>query len=372
MFDVIGICNLHDGPHLGPLTKQQPLCTVPFLGRYEIIDFVLSNFSNSRINRTFILVENDMYAVKDHIKDGQVWINNTKTGFQRTFINEKAINNKKFNTDVQNLKENWYFFEKECSEYVVVAPPFFLAAIDYRDMIEEHIASKSDISVAYIRVDNKNDDFINCDTLVINKSNKEVLQIGINNGKREENISLETFVFSRDVFDKIIQNSDNVSRMFTLRQNIKYYLENKKFKVHAFKFEGHVVPILSYEGYVKQSFNLLSYQNRQKLFLDNWPIYTVTHNTPPTFYSENASVKNSFIANGCIIKGKVENSILSRNVVIEDGAEVKNCIMFSAGKVAKNIKMNYVLASKRVNISEEDNVFGEEEDVLFIPLGAKI
>jgi glucose-1-phosphate adenylyltransferase len=130
--------------------------------------------------------------------------------------------------------------------------------------------------------------------------------------------------------------------------------------------------ILSMQDYVDNSFKLLKYTERKKLFDDKWPIYTTTHNTPPSLYSKDAKVKNSFIANGSIIKGEVENSIISRNVVVEEGAVVKNCILFTKTYVGKNTKLEYVVADKNVSIVEMKKLKGDKNDVIFIKQGTKI
>ena len=106
MAKVIGICNLHNEPPLGEVTENHPLGTVSFLGRYGLMDFTLSNFSNSGINIMPILVEKEVGLIRSHIRDGNIWINNTKVGFLRLLLNEKALSNPKLNTDVNNMAAN--------------------------------------------------------------------------------------------------------------------------------------------------------------------------------------------------------------------------------------------------------------------------
>ena len=103
-----------------------------------------------------------------------------------------------------------------------------------------------------------------------------------------------------------------------------------------------------------------------------WPIYTTTHNTPPALYGEKAEVKNSFISNGSTIKGTVINSILSRDVIVEEGAVVKDCILFSGTKVGKGSHLQYVVADKKVQIKEVRDVAGEEDHYMYISFGANI
>ena len=118
--------------------------------------------------------------------------------------------------------------------------------------------------------------------------------------------------------------------------------------------------------------DLAEYTERQKLFNEDWPFYTTTHNTPPALYGKDADVTNSFIANGAVIKGKVTNSIISREVSIEKGAEVKNSIVFTRAVVGKDVKLNHVLCDKSVTILNSKKLNGEEDDILVIAQGAKL
>ena len=102
MAKVIGFCNLHDAPRLSKLTEKRSIGTVSFLGRYGLMDFALSNFSNSGIDRINILVDRHLHSVVSHVRDGSIWVNNTKTGGQRLFYNENNPSHK-FNTDINNL-----------------------------------------------------------------------------------------------------------------------------------------------------------------------------------------------------------------------------------------------------------------------------
>lgn len=370
MTSVLGIINLHDGPHLGPLTEHRPLCAVSFLGRYGLIDFSLSNFTNSHISKVFILIEENIHAVREHIQDGSIWIHNTKTGFQRGLLNEKFIMNKKFNTDVANLSNHYSIISEVESDYVVITPPFFLSSFDYKKMIDAHIASKKDMSIAYIHVAKNQMDFVNCDEIKV--EDNLVKSFSSYTGNSQADISLETYVINRKTFNEFVENYKNISLLFSLRQLIRYYLENNLITINAYHFKGFVVPILSFDGYVKQSMNLLAYNKRQKLFLPGWPIYTTTHNTPPAFYSDEAKVTNSFIANGSIIKGTVKNSIISRDVTIESGSIISDCIVFSRSIIKDGTHLSNVLVDKNVLISTKKTVNGEKNQYLYIPVGAKI
>lgn len=373
MRKVIGICNLHDGPHLGQLTANRPLGVVSFLGRYGLIDFTLSNFSNSGIAHVYTLVENGILSVRNHILDGSVWVSNTKTGFLRLVYNEKVLSNPKFNTDIANVFSSLTPLDRTIDyDYVIVAPPFFLTKMDFNKIIKAHIESKKEISIVYTHRTDLDKEFINCDLLKIDKDSK-ITKTFLNSGKEVEgDVSLETYIFSKNSFIKFVNSAPRISLLFTFRKMITYYINNHVMDINAIKHLDYVFPILSMKDYVRHSFNLLNYHIRSLLFDPSWPIYTTTHNTPPVLYTCDAQVKNSFIANGSIIKGKVENSIISRDVIIERGAVVKNSIIFTNTTIGSGVKISYVLSDKNVNIKEVKNLVGDEEDVLYIEQGANI
>ena len=371
MKKIIGICNLHDDPHLGLLTESRPCGAVTFLGRYGLIDFTLSNFSNSGIEKVYVLVKSGILQMRNHIGNGSIWTNNTKTGFIKLLINEKGLFSPKFNTDIANIKLNLPIDEIDF-EYAVIAPSFMLASIDYGPIVKEHIESKADITIVYSHLESTDEEFINCDRLRVNKDNR-VTKIDTNFGKtREADISLESFVITKKALIKILAENPKVSEMYNLRQMINYYVNEYVLNIRAYKFEGYVVPMLDFDHYVRNSFEQLNYDSRRRLFLEDWPIYTTTHNTPPTLYSKTADVQNSFIANGSVIKGKVENSIISREVLVEKGAVIKNSIIFTKSEIGRDVKLEYVVTDKKVKINTTKELSGTEDKPLYIHQGAKI
>ena len=218
---------------------------------------------------------------------------------------------------------------------------------------------------------NAKEEFLNCD--VIKTENKLVKNFSINMGTaKEAMISLEIFIFNYRTFCQLVNKTREISTLFNIRDLVNYCATNGLYEVNAFSFDGYVAPILDFDCFVKYSMELLSYEVRKQLFKEDWPIYTTTHNTPPALYGEKANVSNSFISNGSTIKGTVINSILSRDVIVEEGAVVKDCILFSGTKVGKGSHLQYVVADKKVQIKEIRDVAGEEDHYMYISFGANI
>lgn len=371
MKKAIGIINLHGNPSLGKLTERRPLAAVTFLGRYAIIDFALSNFSNSDIHKTEILVEKNLDSIRTHIQSGNLWVSNTKTGFLRATINEKGLVNPQKNTDIANILEN-IPTEVMNEDYVVVASPEFLMSIDYRDVLRSHSDSNAGITVVYTKT-KEGKDYPGCNRLVIDTDNTVRKFLKETKDEDEVNVCLESYVFSKEVFAGLLRFSREISNTSdTLKKMVELYANNRMTKVNAYRFKGSVFPILNLNQYVEQSFSLLNHSVRKTLFLPDWPVYTTSHNTPPACYGPFADVSNSFIANGAIIKGKVKNSIICRDVYIGADAEVSDCILFTKTEVGDGVKLKYVLTDKNVQIKEVKNLTGDEEDYLLISKGAVI
>ena len=372
MKNVIGICNLHDCPHLGPLTQNRPLGTVTFLGRYALMDGALSNFTNSQIDKIYLLAKNNVNAVLNHVTDGHIWINNTKTGYLRILHNENAIQNYRFNTDVGNIISNLQVFDDRDIDYIIVTNPFLLAAMDFRKLVEAHRASGVDVTMVYSHINYADKEYLNCDKLTMDRDGK-VIDVNENTGKEEDaNISLETYIFTREAFHKILDSSKDISQLFSLRRLLNYMIKNQSLSINGQLYGKTVVPILSLDHYIKCSFKLLNASQRENIFTMDWPVYTTTHNTPPATYGPKSRVKNSFIANGCIIKGTVENCVISRDVVVEEGAVVKNSILFTATEVGKKVKLNYVLTDKQAKCVEEKDLSGKEDGFFFVHYGERV
>lgn len=371
MNKVIGICNLHNEPHLGELTKNRPLAAVTFLGRYGIIDFTLSNFSNSYIDKVYVLVKKGIVAIRRHIGSGAIWSRNTKLGHIDLVLNEKGLSNKPFNTDINNIKEG-LDLDLVDFEYAVIAPSYMLSSMDYRPIIDAHIASGAQITAVYQHVENADKEFLRCDKYKFD-ANGNITSSKKNIGRTPiADISLDTFIINKRLLKKIINDSGKVSQLYSIQDMINFYIEEEVVKVNSYKYEGFVVPILSLEGYVNNSLSLLNYHTRNRLFIEDWPIYTTTHNTPPALYGKDADVQNSFIANGAVIKGKVTNSIISREVLVEKGAEVNNCIIFTKTVIGRDVKINRVVSDKGVVITNTKKLSGTEDEFIVLSQGAKL
>lgn len=369
---VLAYLNLHHSPGLGPLTRNRSSAVVSFLGRYAIMDFMMSNFSNSGIDKIATLVDSHPHSVLKHLGSRNIFNINTKNGLEIVSYNEAGSKaGVRYNTDVANIMFNDWILEQANADYVVVAPAHFVMPLDFRPILKQHIENKAPITAVYHTVHNAKIEFIGRGVIEVD-GNGHVANFTRNKGEKDHrNIALEIFIINVDTFRYLIKEAKNISSFYTLSDIIAFEA-NRGLRVDTFEYVGYVRSIDSYQHYSDYSFELLNYKVRRQLFLPNWPVYTVTHDTPPAKYGENAVINNAFIANGSFISGTVKNSILSRNVKVEEGAVVENSIIFTDAIISKDKKINHAIIDKGAQIVVASELNGTPSEVLFVRKGDRV
>jgi len=358
MAKVVGIVNLHSDVTYKGLTEKRPVASVSFLGRYGIIDFVLSNMSNSNLDTVGVLIKEKPRSLFKHLGNGNSWNFNSKSGGVSLLYNEKYANNPMYNHDINNLVENMEFIQKSKADYVVIAPAHIITTMNYADVVEAHVKSGAEITMVYQKIANANEAFVGSDYLKL--KGKQVVEIKKNKGNRKErNISLETYVINTKVLLKLVDYAKKISSFFDLKDTLAYLCDEREIK--AYEYRGFARCIDSYDAYYKVSMEFLDMDVNTQVFKSGWPIFTNTNDTPPTKYLKNAKVKKSFVANGAIVDGEVEGCILSRNVVIGKNAVVKNCIILNGSKVSPNAHLENVIIDKDARIEKKKELIGEGE-----------
>ena len=338
------------------LTKLRPLASVPVGGTYRIIDFALSNLVNAGIRNVGVFAGNeDLNSLTDHIGRGTEWdLDRKKDGI---FI-FKQMADSAYTTDIKRVKKNMEYFFRSKQDNVIVLSSHMVCNIDLNDVIKSHEASGKDITLVYKNVQQANEKFNSCDSVKIGENN-EIIGIGQNLFfRKDENISLEAFVLSKELLIKMICDGIQEGVYYTVRDLVTRNIG--KVSINGYEFKGYLACINSTKEYFNFNMDLLRKEVRQDLFNKERSIYTKSKNTPPSLFKESAVVTNSLVANGCIVSGKVTNSILARGAVVEEGAVVEDCILLQdcvvkSGAVLKSIivdKNNVVKSNERLSASK--------------------
>jgi glucose-1-phosphate adenylyltransferase len=370
MKDVIALLDCHNSPELGELTSSRPLASTSFLGRYAFSDFALSNFCNSEIETVGILIKDHQRSLLKHMGNMMSWVNNTKIGRETVFYNEKGMLNPAYNSDINNIKENdWVLYDSNASVIVFESPEVVLD-IDLRPIIEEHVARHEDMTLVYKKIDDANVEFVGQPVFDIG-ADGYVADIRVNDGKsKTANVSLALWIVNRMVLADIIARHVRVDASFGMKEMISYLLKNGLLKLHAHEFKGYARCFDSLEHYAEYSFELLDRKVAATLFKPEWPVYTLTHDTPPALYGEHSAVANSFISNGCIIDGEVKDSIICRNVKIGKGSKVHHSIILSNVAIGDLVTLGDVVIDKYAVVTSRHTIAGDPANIIYLKQGA--
>lgn len=358
----IGIVNLDENENkMNELVKSRTLAAVPFAGRYRIIDFILSNMTNSGIDTIGIFTKNKSRSLLEHLSNGRPWDLHRKQGGLKVF-NFGDID--PFYEDVNNFSENLEFLKRSCYEYVLMAPSYMICNIDFQDAIDAHIESENDITVIYKNVDNSDDKFNNCQMLKRDENGRVIAIRRSSSDKTSVDVNMEMYIMKRELFIQIVDDSAKSGLYKKVKECIQGNIE--ELNVGGYEFNGYLACINSVNNYYDASMDLLKGDVYTELFTSENKIYTRVKDEPPTQYSGNAKVENSMIANGCHIEGTVRNSLIFRKVTVSQGVELNNCVIMQNTIIEKNAKLINVIVDKGRMILENEDCSGSDSLPLVI------
>ncbi len=349
MYDAFGIVNSSSkNIWVEGMQDYRPIGAFSFLGRYRVIDFPISNMSNSGIDRIQVYVNNKPRSLVEHVGTGRQYNINSKSGRLHLLFSEDRARNDIYNTDIAAYVENMEYINRMHNPYVVIAPNYMVYTIDYSNLIHTHIDSGADITLLYHSVDNAKDAYLSCNTLNLNRQ-KGVQAIEPNLGNaNKRNIFMDTYVMKTDLFVELVYKAKGLSSMYTLADIVNE--ECGELDVRGVAHRGFFASITDFKSYYDANMSLIDYKAAQNLFNEDWPIYTRTNDSCPSHYFDTAAVKGSVISNGCMIEGSIENSIIGRGCVIKKGAVIKNSVILGGCVIGENVHIENHVVDKQAKI----------------------
>ncbi len=330
-----------------------------FLGRYRVIDFPISNMSNSGIDRIQVYIRRKPCSLVEHIGRGRHYNINSKSGYLQMVFADSQENKDYYNTDIKAYAENLDRMVKASNTHVVIAPGYMVYTQDFDELLKVHEESGADVTLLYHKVDNAKEAFLSCDCLNLNKQ-KGVESIQRNNGTtKTRNIFMDTYVMKKEIFLDLVAAAQKASSMYTMKHIINDMCGELDIRGVAHK--GYFAPINDLKGYYDANLSLVDQKNVKTLFSDEWPIYTRTSDSCPTQYYETADVKSSFISNGCQIEGRVENSVIGRGCVIKPGAVVKNCVVLADTVIGNDVHIENHVVDRLAKVTRMKEIIADPE-----------
>lgn len=366
MNNILGIINLNEKEDkIHELTYNRPIASIPFAGRYRIIDFALSNMVNSKIDKVFMFTRNKYRSLVDHIEHGRPWDLDRKN--EGLFMFNPLINYysnvRRGDMDIIRDYLDYIFYTKE--EYIIICPSNMICTINFRDVLKKHIEKKADITVVYKNIKESDKMFEDCDSIAIDEDGMAIDLI--RKKKQHNNVFMETFLMKRKLFIDIL-NEKILGADHDLFKDTVFELKNNK-NIYAYEYTGYLVCINSIKEYFGRSLDLLSEDTMNNLFHQTWPIFTKVKDEPPTIYQKNAVVENCLLAGGCCIEGEVYDSVIFRRVNIHDTASVKSCILMQNTTVEQGAVLEYAILDKDSRVSKNMVLKGTRDKQIVIEKG---
>lgn len=371
MAKAFGIIN-SSGNHIyvEGMQDYRPIGAFSFLGRYRVIDFPISNMSNSNIEQVQVFLNQNPRSLVEHLGSGRHYNINSKRGKVQMLFSNNSSATSIYNTDIAAFFENLESIQKVHAEYVVVAPSWIVYVENYDKLLDTHIASGADITMLYHKVENADVEYMNCDALTLNRQNG-VEAISKNRGiEPKKNISLATYVMKKDLFFDLIKKAHNLSSMYTLAQIVD--LSSSELDVRGVEHTGYFAAMTDFKSVYKANMDLIDIKAASQLFDEKWPIYTRTNDSCPTQYFDGSSVKSSVVSNGCLIEGTIENSIIGRGCKIGKECVIKNCVISSDVTVAEGTTLENLIVDKHASVLHAKEIICDAENPGYVKRGDTI
>ena len=358
---------------LSRLTSDRTVAAIPFACRYRLIDFALSNMVNANMSNIYVVANYKYRSLLEHIGSGKDWdLARRESGI--TFVSPFQSANaegKMFATHMEALKSMKEYIDEIKEEYVVLMDSDTALTIDLSDVIRSHEQTGANVTI--VTSDVSKDYTAKSPRMMITSVAGKVTQIAMSAAYDERNPELALGIFVMKTL--YLRNLIDEAEAYNLNSLSMFLLKNcKTSNYRTYKYHGFAASVSSFLDYYKYSMELVNDDKARESLLGKKeaPIYTRVHNSAPTKHYASAKVENSMIADECEIEGTVINSVIFRDVKIEKGAVVKNCVLFHGTHVCKNANLNCIVADKDVLITDGVTLSGNDNMPFFIQKGRKI
>lgn len=368
MANVLGLifANMHEQT-LPELTKARAMASVPFGGKYRLIDFPLSGMVNSGITQVGIITKQNYYSLMNHLGMGSEWDLARKTGGLHILPPYGRENAVVYRGRLDALAGALEFIHESNAEYVVMADSNVIANIDLKPVVDFHEKNEADITCVYGKVVYTTDRAQLQTILCVDENNVVYDVLAKPSISGEMNVALNIYVMKRKFLEDIVRESECRS-LYSFETDI---LQHKlhEFKILGYKYEKYFEIIDSMKTYYKATMDMKNRDISHEVFSPETPIYTKVRDVAPAKYGIDCSVKSSLIGDGCSIDGTVENSILFRGVKVGKGAIVKDSILMQDTVIEEKASFINAIADKDVTVTKNRTITGSVDFPIYISKG---
>ena len=325
------------GSRLGVLTKNLAKPAVPFGGKYRIIDFPLSNCSNSGIYTVGVLTQYKPLTLNEHIGIGDTWdLDRRDGGVSILPPYQKEKGGDWYKGTANAIYQNIEFIERYNPEYVLILSGDHIYKMDYDKMLEMHKKKEADATIAVIKVP------INEASRFGIMNTREDLSIYEFEEKpkcpKSTNASMGIYIFKWSVLKKFLEEDElDKSSSNDFGKNIIPKMLKAGKKLFAYPFKGYWKDVGTIESLWEANMDLLKHEDELSLYDSEWRIYSANPVRPAQFIGKDAEIKTSLTVEGCIVHGKVENSVLFQGVYVGKGAVIKDAVIMPNTRIEDEV-----------------------------------
>ncbi len=355
--------NIHDNT-IPELTQERTMGSIPFCGRYRLVDFALSNMVNSRITKVGLITKSNYQSLMDHVGSGKDWDLARRQGGLHILPPFGLKENVLYNTRLEALRGAKNFLARSEEEYVVMTDCDSVFNVNFEDILKEHIKNHADITLLYVKKDSEEIKGFESSTVFNLAKDGRVKEISFNpNIKGNVNLYANVCILKRTLLQTLIAEAFTHNYTHFTKDILARNLSN--LRIYAYEHTGYYVVINSLLNYYNESLKFLNKEVRDEMFR-NTNVFTKVKDSAPTRYGASAVIKNSLVADGCEIEGTVENSIIFRGVKIGRGTVVKNSILMQGTITGENVLLNCIITDKSVVIKDRRVLSGCESHPFYI------
>ena len=340
------------GSRLDILSEKRSKPAVPFAGKFRIIDFALSNCTNSGIYQIGILTQYLPLSLNEHIGVGKPWDLDRRD----SFVTLLQPNNSWYEGTADAIRKNLDFVKRYAAKYVLILSGDHIYKMDYSKLIAQHKATGADLTIAAKVVpieEASRFGILETDSnLKINKFVEKPKE------PKSNKASMGIYVFSTDALIEAIESNSDIADLDFGMHIIPNMIETKN--VYAYEYYDYWMDVGTYDSYLEANLELCGDVDLD-LYDNDWKIYTKSEDLPPAKGGKSATITTSLISNGCKIDGTVEHSVLSPGVVVGKGTIIKDSVILNDVKIGENCKIENAIIDKDTVIGK-NTIIGYGDD----------
>ena len=368
--NVMGIIFANDAT-TGVLTEKRTMASLPFGGRYRQVDFALSNLTCAGVRHIGIISRHSYQSLMHHVGSGEEWGLELGEGGLEFLTPYAQSKQDVYRGKLDSLNTAMDFLTFGDDDFVVLIDSAVVSNFDLNAVLAAHIASGKDVTVVTksgVCNGEKNIDL----ALRVNEAGEIVDIVCDSKASADYLASMDVFVASKPWLINMVEQAAAHGESHLDRDLIMGGWKNGTVSVNTYAFEGVALFNESEAEYYVNTLALLKKDVRNDVFGGAHPVWTKVRDRVPCYYGEKVKMENVLVADGCMLEGEVEDSVLFRQVTVEEGAEVENCIILNDCVIGEGAKVKYAILDKDVIVTPGAELCGTKSNPIIVKKGQKV